>query len=103
RPGEPFDWQDRHGWPEDLDEIVYIDHFGNCMTGVRAATTGRQAVIELKGQHIRHAETFAAVPQGQAFWYENSNGLIEIAVNRGSAMDQLGVKIGSACSPVAGK
>ncbi|MCG8325912.1 MAG: SAM-dependent chlorinase/fluorinase, partial [Thiotrichales bacterium] len=22
RPGEPFDWQDRHGWPEDLDEIV---------------------------------------------------------------------------------
>ena len=25
------------GWPNDLPEIVYVDHFGNAMTGLRGA------------------------------------------------------------------
>jgi hypothetical protein len=29
---------DRRGdWPDDLCEIVYVDHYGNAMTGLRAA------------------------------------------------------------------
>jgi len=34
-PGRPReDGADRQkGWPDDLSEIVYIDHFGNAMTG----------------------------------------------------------------------
>jgi hypothetical protein len=35
------------------------------------------------------------VPEGSAFWYENSNGLVEIAVNRGRAADQPHIAIGS--------
>jgi S-adenosylmethionine hydrolase len=34
-------------------------------------------------------------PPGTAFWYENSNGLAEIAVNRGRADRDLGLGIGS--------
>ena len=34
---------------------------------------------------IAPAPTFSAVPPGAAFWYVNSNGLVEIAVNGGRA------------------
>src|SRR5262249_55794418 len=38
-PGWPrTDDADRHtDWPDDLGEIIYVDHFGNAMTGLRAA------------------------------------------------------------------
>ena len=34
---------------------------------------------------IQHAKTFSDVKPGQCLWYENANGLVEIAVNQGSA------------------
>jgi len=79
-------------WPDDLAEIVYVDPYGNCMTGVRAATL--PATARLNG--LARAATFSAVPKGEAFWYENANGLAEIAINRGSAAARLGLKIGEA-------
>jgi len=33
--------------------------------------------------------------QAQPFWYENSNGLVEIAVNQGRADRELGLAIGN--------
>jgi S-adenosylmethionine hydrolase len=38
-PGPPrHDGADRRAdWPDDLCEIVYVDHYGNAMTGLRAA------------------------------------------------------------------
>jgi hypothetical protein len=39
--------------------------------------------------------TFSDVPAGEAFWYENSNGLAEIAVNAGRADAALGLVIGT--------
>jgi hypothetical protein len=35
------------------------------------------------------------MPSGEAFWYVNSNGLIEIAVNGGRADLALGLAVGS--------
>src|SRR6516165_9582204 len=32
-------------WPDDLCEIVYVDHFGNAMTGLRAAVLPREAIL----------------------------------------------------------
>lgn len=95
------EWRDRHGWPDDLNEVVYIDTFGNCMTGLRARMIKPENKLILDGDHtIKHANTFAAVPAGQVFWYENSNGLVEFAVNRGSARQALGFNIGSKFSVV---
>jgi len=83
-------------WPDDLAEIVYVDHYGNAMTGLRAATVPAAASLLAAGHAIRHARTFSAVAPGQAFWYENSNGLAEIAVNLGRADTALGLAIGTA-------
>ncbi|MBL1141808.1 MAG: SAM-dependent chlorinase/fluorinase [Proteobacteria bacterium] len=90
-----FEWKDIHKWPDDLNEIIYIDHFGNCMTGIRAESLDKQLVLRIDHQDIVNADTFSDVKEGKALWYENSNGLIEIAVNQGTAEETLQLKIGS--------
>jgi S-adenosylmethionine hydrolase len=91
----------RTDWPDDLPEIVYIDHFGNAMTGLRALVLGRNASLLAAGRVLQRATTFSDRPPDVAFWYENSNGLAEIAVNQGRADRQLGLAIGSAVEIVA--
>lgn len=83
-------------WPDDLAEIVYVDHYGNAMTGLRGALVPAEARLIAAGQQIEPAATFSAVPPGEAFWYVNSNGLAEIAVNGGRADTALGLDIGTA-------
>ncbi|MEE8320305.1 MAG: SAM-dependent chlorinase/fluorinase [Gammaproteobacteria bacterium] len=94
-PGEKFTWQDKHNWPDDLFEVIDIDHFGNCITGIRADSIGDDMIIKVANQKITSAKTFSDVPAGQAFWYENSNGLVEIALNRGEAAKELLLAVGS--------
>lgn len=94
-PGEQIEWQDQHQWPDDLCEIIYVDHFGNCMTGIRAKTFGKQRILKINGQELPNENTFSDVLPGQVFWYENSNGLVEIAVNQGSAKQTFQLEVGS--------
>jgi hypothetical protein len=82
-------------WPDDLADIVYIDRYGNAMTGLRAATLPADARLGVGGKTLPRARTFADVPAGQPFWYENANGLAEIAVNRGRADQALALAVGS--------
>ncbi|MDH5408660.1 MAG: SAM-dependent chlorinase/fluorinase [Gammaproteobacteria bacterium] len=81
-------------WDNDLAKIIYIDHYGNCMTGIRAETVSVDSHIMINGQSLSRSRTFSDVEQGEAFWYENSLGLIEVAVNQGSASDALKIKLG---------
>jgi S-adenosyl-L-methionine hydrolase (adenosine-forming) len=85
----------RVDWPDDLSEIVYIDRYGNAMTGLRAALLPAAGRLTVSGQVLRRARTFADVRPNEAFWYENSNGLAEIAVNGGHAANALALTIGS--------
>ena len=57
-------------------------------------------VLRAGERHIRKARTFCDVAPGEAFWYENANGLAEIAANRGRAADLLGLRPGSPVEPV---
>jgi S-adenosylmethionine hydrolase len=82
-------------WPDDLCEIVYVDHYGNAMTGLRAVMLPRDARLVAAGRVLQRAGTFSDRPPGVAFWYENSNGLPEIAVNQGRADRELGLAIGA--------
>jgi S-adenosyl-L-methionine hydrolase (adenosine-forming) len=41
------------------------------------------------------------VPQGAAFWYVNSNGLVEIAINQGRADRVLNLTIGTSIEIVS--
>ena len=84
----------RPDWPDDLAEIAYIDHYGNAMTGLRAAMLPRGAKLAAPDRVLERARTFGDRPPGAAFWYENSNGLAEIAVNSGRADHALGLSIG---------
>lgn len=81
-------------WPDELAEIVHIDHYGNAITGLRAASLPAARVIGAGGEVLKYARVFSEVPPGAAFWYENANGLVEIAVNGGNAAAQLGLRPG---------
>jgi S-adenosyl-L-methionine hydrolase (adenosine-forming) len=82
------------GWPDDLAEIVYIDHYGNAMTGLRGNVVPPAAHLMVGSRSVAAAATFSAVPPGEAFWYVNSNGLAEIAVNGGRAAETFDLTIG---------
>ena len=41
-------------WPDDLAAITYVDHYGNAMTGLRAAGLA-DAIVEVAGTGIRRA------------------------------------------------
>ena len=80
--------------PTDLAEVVYVDHFGNAMTGLRASAVSISDRVWINGHELGYASTFSDVPQGDVFWCINSSGLVEIAVNCGRAADALNVSVG---------
>lgn len=88
------------GWSEELPAIVYIDHYGNCITGMRFTVLNKGDHIKVHKHKLHYARTFSECHPGEAFFYENSNGLLEIAVNQGSAADSLGLKIGDMISVI---
>ena len=90
-PPERLDQQE---WPEELFRVVYVDRFGNLLTGVRVSSIDEDAILEANGHVLKPARTFSSVASGEAFWYENANGLVEIAVSQGSAANVLGMNHG---------
>lgn len=93
-PGNKRTEKNKNDWPEDLKEIIYIDHFGNVMTGLRASKLTKDKSITIKNHTLGYARTFSEAKTGEAFWYENANGLVEIAVNKGRADEVLKLSIG---------
>ena len=49
---------------DDLGEIIYIDHYGNACTGVRASGAPRDGVLAARGQRIAGARVFGEVAPG---------------------------------------
>lgn len=91
----------RPDWPDDLAEIVYLDHYGNAMTGLRLAAVPAAARLRIGATVVPPARTFSDLPEGGAFWYGNANGLVEVAVNRGRAADLPGVAPGASVAILA--
>lgn len=82
----------------DLERIIYIDHYGNAFTGIRAAGIPRSSRVGVRGMELSHGETFGRLGKGQGFWFSNSVGLLELAVNRGSAAADFGLQVGDVVS-----
>ena len=82
----------------DLGEIIYIDHYGNAFSGLRAQGIEHGARLEVNRQSIDRAKVFADAAPGAVFWYENSLGLAEIAANSANAAAKLGLRIGQPCA-----
>ncbi|MDE1148821.1 MAG: SAM-dependent chlorinase/fluorinase [Azospirillaceae bacterium] len=88
----------------DHGRILYIDSYGNGWTGLRPLGTADGSVAPDArlwvrgangGQAVEPARTFGAVPKGTPFWYVNSSGLVEIAVNQDRADRVLGLTLGT--------
>jgi len=98
-----------------LGEILHSDHFGNLISSIgrfegegentsfipwipslSARTLNAQdfEVVLPQGDVVPLGGTFADVPQGEALAYIGSSGLLEIAINVGSAADSLGLSHG---------
>lgn len=89
-------------WPADLAKVVYVDAYGNAVTGLRGAGLAETAVLCVGGRTIRRARTFADVPAGEVFCYVNSSGLLELAANQARADKLLGLEPGGpieVCEP----
>jgi S-adenosylmethionine hydrolase len=85
---------------QDLTEVIYIDRYGNAMTGMRAKSLTFDNQLLVHGGRLRRATIFADVPGGTPFWYENCVGLAEIAISSGNAARELDLKIGDAIEVV---
>lgn len=82
-------------WPEDLLQVVYCDHYGNAMTGLRGIMASQGDRFVIKGYELQYARTFGEVPAGQAFWYINANGLVEFSMNQADISFSLGLEAGT--------
>jgi S-adenosylmethionine hydrolase len=81
---------------DDLMQIIYIDHYGNAITGIRAHGVAPRSLVTIGDSVLERARVFSDVPRGTAFWYENSIGLVEIAANELSAALLLNISVGQA-------
>ncbi len=76
-------------WPDDLHRVIFIDHYGNAMTGVRGSTVADDKVLLIGNHRLRYAATFSAVHPTVCFWYRNANDLVEISGNQTDAEQSL--------------
>jgi S-adenosyl-L-methionine hydrolase (adenosine-forming) len=94
------DQQGFQGW------IVHIDHYGNCITNVSAPDfeelrRGRGMKCITGSLILRdRTTTYGSVDTGEPLLLENSAGLLEIAVNGGSAAELFGIRKGASVNIV---
>lgn len=86
-------------------EVLTVDRFGNVQTTVTraqlmasGAVEGGRLVVEAAGRRwtVPYGPTFDSVPEGELLAYEDSAGLVALAVNRGRAATLLGLHPGVA-------
>jgi len=94
--------------------IIHVDTFGNCITTIEAGILPERVLdreetltivldtaegpLHVTGLH----GSYSAVPRGEATVIEGSGGLLEIAVNGGSAARILGLERGTHASVITG-
>lgn len=81
-----------------LAKVIYTDHYGNALTGLRACDIAPGSRLAVGSARVAQARVFCEVPPGTVFWYENSIGLVEIAANLASAAALLGLSAGAPVS-----
>ena len=89
-----WDGPEIDNWPKDSASIVYFDHYGNAITGWSYSDALKGKLLFVSNQMIHQARTFSDSAPGEPFWYCNSMGLVEIAVNLGRADKVLSLVLG---------
>jgi S-adenosylmethionine hydrolase len=88
----------RSAWPKPSLEsdggggqVVYVDRFGNLVTNLPLDPEVPQGVATVAGCDVSIRRTYSEVAPGSLVALRGSSGLLEIARNRGSAAEALGV------------
>lgn len=77
-------------------EVIYTDHFGNLITNVPGPMLPLCPRIEVAGRTLdRLSRSYADAAPGEALAIISSGGRLEIAMNRGSAAQTLGIGVGA--------
>lgn len=76
-------------------EIVYVDGYGNLVTGLARDAIGDDAELVIAGQRVTRRRVFAEAAPGELFWYYNSMDRVEIAANADSAARLLRAGVGT--------
>jgi S-adenosylmethionine hydrolase len=76
-----YDKMERADWPNDWAHVIYIDRYGNCMTGLRWNQIDTSSCVKVGDIELTFAKTFSDCPIGNALCYQNSLGLMEFAIN----------------------
>jgi S-adenosylmethionine hydrolase len=78
-----------------LATVLWVDRFGNLVTNLPASLLGGIAAVRLEaGRRLRRVETYGEADEGEAVALLGSSELLELAVNRGSAAEVLGLERG---------
>ncbi len=91
-PGEALVGFGERSW---LERVIYVDGFGNLMTGLAGSSLKESDRIEIGGKDVGYLRTFCEAAAGGLLWYRNSIGLVEVAANQASASALLGAGIGT--------
>ncbi|WP_292376410.1 SAM hydrolase/SAM-dependent halogenase family protein [Methanosarcina sp. UBA411] len=81
-----------------VGEVIFADNFGNIITNIpeevvlKFSTFGSQ--IEVNGRRISFVQTYGFVRPEESLALIGSHGFLEIAVNKGNASRQFGLKNG---------
>lgn len=79
--------------------IIYIDHFGNCVSNISSGDIARlngRSLVTVGGHSIGRVQaSYADVEIGDAVALINSVDHLEVAINQGSAERDLNIKVGS--------
>ncbi len=77
--------------------VVSVDHFGNCVTGIRRADLGGRRVAKLRSPEVqatRTVATYSDIGSGLAVLW-NSADHLELAAQEDSAARRAGLRVGS--------
>ncbi|MDQ7038317.1 MAG: SAM-dependent chlorinase/fluorinase [Aquificota bacterium] len=71
--------------------VLRVDRFGNLILNLRAEeVSGRRFRIVVEGRKLPWVRTYAEVPEGEPLALTGSDGFLEVAVHRGSAVELFG-------------
>lgn len=86
-------------------EIVYVDKFGNGITNIGGDLLAGQNNVQIRVQSsvlTELSKTYLDVPVGAPLALIGSGGTLEISVNRGSAKERMGFRVGDSVMVVFG-
>ena len=77
-----------------LLKVLYIDDFGNVILNLEGYERPERVELPDRGLKIPYLDTYSQVKPGELLALPGSHDYLEIAVNRGSAAERLGLKVG---------